>query len=91
MAPPAIAHNKVMVIDQAVVITGSFNLTKATEQNNTENLFVVRSQNLAKVNIENWERRQGHAESDPLISIYKTAISVRRKYHQTLVETCTHI
>ena len=37
----AIAHNKVMVIDSATVITGSFNFTKAAEEHNAENLLVI--------------------------------------------------
>ena len=43
----AIAHNKVMVIDNATVLTGSFNFTKAAEENNAENLLVLRSPQLA--------------------------------------------
>jgi phosphatidylserine/phosphatidylglycerophosphate/cardiolipin synthase-like enzyme len=39
----AIAHNKIMVIDGATVITGSFNFTKNAEENNAENLLVNRS------------------------------------------------
>jgi phosphatidylserine/phosphatidylglycerophosphate/cardiolipin synthase-like enzyme len=38
----AIAHNKVMVIDNATVITGSFNFTKAAEEKNAENLLVLK-------------------------------------------------
>jgi phosphatidylserine/phosphatidylglycerophosphate/cardiolipin synthase-like enzyme len=38
----AIAHNKVMIIDGEVVITGSFNFTKAAEKNNAENFLVIR-------------------------------------------------
>ena len=41
-AKHAIAHNKVMVIDGRIVITGSFNFTKAAEENNAENLLVIR-------------------------------------------------
>src|SRR5581483_8391379 len=37
----AIAHNKVMVIDNATLITGSFNFTKAAEKRNAENLLVL--------------------------------------------------
>jgi phosphatidylserine/phosphatidylglycerophosphate/cardiolipin synthase-like enzyme len=37
----AIAHNKVMVIDRATIITGSFNFTKAAEERNAENLLVI--------------------------------------------------
>jgi phosphatidylserine/phosphatidylglycerophosphate/cardiolipin synthase-like enzyme len=33
---PGLAHNKVMVIDDAVVITGSFNFTKAAETRNAK-------------------------------------------------------
>lgn len=42
-AQHAIAHNKVIVIDDAVVLTGSFNFTKAAEEKNAENLLVIRS------------------------------------------------
>ena len=56
-----IAHNKVMVIDKLVVITGSFNFTKAAEQNNAENLLVIRSREMARVYIENWEEHKGHS------------------------------
>jgi len=35
----AIAHNKVMVIDSATILTGSFNFTKAAEERNAENLL----------------------------------------------------
>ena len=36
-----IAHNKVMVLDGATVITGSFNFTKQAETSNAENLVVI--------------------------------------------------
>lgn len=38
----AIAHNKVMVIDSTTILTGSFNFTKAAEENNAENLLVIK-------------------------------------------------
>ena len=44
-AKHAIAHNKIMVIDGATVITGSFNFTKAAETSNAENLLVIRPRN----------------------------------------------
>ena len=37
----AIAHNKVMMIDNTTLITGSFNFTKAAEERNAENLLVL--------------------------------------------------
>lgn len=41
-AKHAIAHNKVMVIDDKTVITGSFNFTKAAEEKNAENLLIMK-------------------------------------------------
>ena len=40
-AQHAIAHNKIMIIDDYVVITGSFNFTKAAEDKNAENLLII--------------------------------------------------
>jgi phosphatidylserine/phosphatidylglycerophosphate/cardiolipin synthase-like enzyme len=37
----AIAHNKVIVIDGEVVISGSFNFTKAAQEKNAENLLII--------------------------------------------------
>jgi phosphatidylserine/phosphatidylglycerophosphate/cardiolipin synthase-like enzyme len=38
----AIAHSKVMVIDSATLITGSFNFTEVAEERNAENLLVIK-------------------------------------------------
>jgi phosphatidylserine/phosphatidylglycerophosphate/cardiolipin synthase-like enzyme len=54
----AIAHNKVMVIDAATVITGSFNFTVAAQKRNAENLLVIQDRTLAQLYGENWDRRR---------------------------------
>jgi phosphatidylserine/phosphatidylglycerophosphate/cardiolipin synthase-like enzyme len=59
----SIAHNKVMVLDGATVITGSFNFTAAAQSHNAENLLVVRDAALAERYRENWERRQAVSAS----------------------------
>jgi len=61
-AKHAIVHNKVMIIDGATVITGSFNFTKAAEEKNAENLLIIRDPGLAKFYMENWERHRVHSE-----------------------------
>ena len=38
----AIAHNKVMIIDQKVVVTGSFNFTNQAENQNAENMLIIK-------------------------------------------------
>jgi phosphatidylserine/phosphatidylglycerophosphate/cardiolipin synthase-like enzyme len=64
----AIAHNKVMVIDGAKVITGSFNFTAAAQNHNAENLIVLEDPALAAEYRANWERRRAVSEqySGPL-------------------------
>jgi phosphatidylserine/phosphatidylglycerophosphate/cardiolipin synthase-like enzyme len=56
------AHNKIMIIDKATVITGSFDFTKAAEQNNAENLLIIKSKDLAKIYLDNWTEHKEHSE-----------------------------
>ncbi|MHB8770076.1 MAG: phospholipase D family nuclease [Syntrophales bacterium] len=62
-AEHAIAHNKIIVVDRSVVITGSFNFTKAAEERNAENLLVIRSKELAKLYLDNWQHHRNHSAS----------------------------
>jgi phosphatidylserine/phosphatidylglycerophosphate/cardiolipin synthase-like enzyme len=61
-AKHAIAHNKIMIIDREVVITGSFNFTKAAEEKNAENVLIIRNRDLARIYTDNWEKHQDHSE-----------------------------
>lgn len=40
-AAHAIAHNKIIIVDRAILITGSFNFSRAAEEKNAENLLVL--------------------------------------------------
>jgi phosphatidylserine/phosphatidylglycerophosphate/cardiolipin synthase-like enzyme len=44
---PRIMHNKFAILDDAVVITGSYNWTKAAGDDNDENLLIVRNAEIA--------------------------------------------
>ena len=57
----AIAHNKIMIIDSAIVITGSFNFTKAAESSNAENMLVIHGKKLAGRYITNWLAHLAHS------------------------------
>ena len=57
-----IAHNKIMIIDGEVVITGSFNFTKQAEEHNAENLLVIHDRGLAERYLENWHDHEAHSE-----------------------------
>jgi phosphatidylserine/phosphatidylglycerophosphate/cardiolipin synthase-like enzyme len=61
-AAHTIAHNKVMVIDGETVITGSFNFTKAAEDNNAKNLLIIHEKELASLYTRSWEEHAQHSE-----------------------------
>jgi phosphatidylserine/phosphatidylglycerophosphate/cardiolipin synthase-like enzyme len=52
----------VIIVDREVVITGSFNFTRAAEESNVENLLIIRDKALAREYLENWERHRAHSE-----------------------------
>ena len=56
----AIAHNKVMVIDESIVITGSFNFTNSAETRNAENFLILKSSPLAARYKEEWLKHWAH-------------------------------
>ncbi len=56
---PRIAHSKIMILDESVIITGSFNFTKSAEENNTENLLIIRNHpEVVKQYLDNFEKRK---------------------------------
>lgn len=57
----AIAHNKVIIIDGQVVITGSFNFTKAAEEHNAENVLIINNKELAAKYAEHWQLHAVHS------------------------------
>jgi len=58
----AIAHNKIIVIDRQIVITGSFNFSKAAEDKNAENLLIIQSKELADIYAKNYAQHKAHSE-----------------------------
>lgn len=53
-----IAHNKVMIIDEKIVITGSFNFTNAADKRNAENVIIINNASIAKQYLQNWLSRK---------------------------------
>jgi phosphatidylserine/phosphatidylglycerophosphate/cardiolipin synthase-like enzyme len=59
-----IAHNKIILIDEQTIITGSFNFSKAAEEGNAENLLVIHDKlALYKAYEENFQSHLKHAEA----------------------------
>jgi len=61
-AAHAIAHNKIIIIDGEVVITRSFNFTKAAQEKNAENLLTIRDPALAGQYTQNWQANVQHSQ-----------------------------
>ena len=58
-----IAHNKVIIIDQSKVITGSFNFTKNAETKNAENVVLIEDEQIAKAYLKNWHDRKANSQN----------------------------
>lgn len=50
---PAIAHNKIIVIDECLTIGGSYNYTAAAQKRNAENVTFTESREF----LANWDSR----------------------------------
>lgn len=62
-AKHAIAHNKIMVVDRKVVLTGSFNFTNQAEHENAENLLILtHHHDLVKHYLENYQAHKSHSQ-----------------------------
>lgn len=58
---PAIAHNKILIVDAEIVQTGSFNYTNAAQKRNAENIIIIQDKQLAGIYKKNWEKRLSSA------------------------------
>ncbi|QYA12108.1 phospholipase D family protein [Rhizobium sp. AB2/73] len=54
---PAIAHNKIIVIDGHLTIGGSYNYTVAAQKRNAENVTFTESREIARQFTTNWDSR----------------------------------
>lgn len=55
-------HDKVIVVDQQVVITGSYNFSASAERNNDENIVIIRDPAIAAQYIQHFERAYAAAK-----------------------------
>jgi phosphatidylserine/phosphatidylglycerophosphate/cardiolipin synthase-like enzyme len=59
----SIAHNKIIIIDDSTVITGSYNFTQAAEENNAENLLILKGiPGVAEQYLANYQEHKAHSE-----------------------------
>jgi len=75
-AKHAIAHNKVMIIDQRVVVTGSYNFTNQAENENAENVVIIKgNRSLIQSYRANFLEHKSHCQAAQL----KTPAAPQRK------------
>jgi phosphatidylserine/phosphatidylglycerophosphate/cardiolipin synthase-like enzyme len=62
-ASHAIAHNKVIIVDKATIITGSFNFTNQAETQNAENLLIIKGNaDLVQAYRQNFLSHKAHSK-----------------------------
>jgi phosphatidylserine/phosphatidylglycerophosphate/cardiolipin synthase-like enzyme len=62
-AEHAIAHNKIIVIDRRIVVTGSYNFTNQAEHENAENLLIIRGNaELTRMYCDNFHKHKEHCK-----------------------------
>lgn len=55
-------HHKVMIVDESIVIVGSYNFTNSAETRNDENLLVIYDEQIAAQFLEEFKRVYGQAK-----------------------------
>lgn len=63
-----IAHNKLMILDEKIVITGSFNFTRSANSRNAENVIIIDDSVVAKQYLQNWLSRKAKNHRNIAIS-----------------------
>ena len=59
-----------MIIDDRIVITGSYNFSRAAEKSNAENLVIIESAPIARKYQQNWQKH--HQHSKPFVAGQRT-------------------
>jgi phosphatidylserine/phosphatidylglycerophosphate/cardiolipin synthase-like enzyme len=58
-----ILHHKTIIIDERIVITGSYNFTGSAERNNDENLVIIDDRALARAYLDEFNRTYAQAQA----------------------------
>lgn len=64
-----VLHHKVFVIDEQVVVTGSFNFSDSAAESNDENLVIIRSGDIANLYLQEFQRVQSIATAPTLTDV----------------------
>ncbi len=59
---PYVLHSKVFIIDQQIVVTGSYNFSRNAEENNDENVLILHSPEIAGAYFAEWQKVWAQAQ-----------------------------
>jgi phosphatidylserine/phosphatidylglycerophosphate/cardiolipin synthase-like enzyme len=62
---PDILHDKVFIIDNSIVVTGSFNFSKNAVSDNNENVLIIHNPAIAQAYLDEFNRRWAEAKAIP--------------------------
>lgn len=54
---PAIAHNKIIIIDEETIVGGSYNFSNSAEKRNAENVTIIKNKEFAALYAANFKKR----------------------------------
>lgn len=52
-----LAHNKIVIIDEKTIITGSFNYSTNADTRNAENVLLIENSEVTNLYLANWQKR----------------------------------
>ncbi len=64
--PEGLMHHKVIIIDESIVITGSYNFTASAEDHNDENTVIIFDRDVAARYMEEYRKVSGMETTQPL-------------------------
>ncbi len=62
---PDVMHDKVFIIDESIVVMGSFNFSQSAANDNDENMLIIHNPDLARAYLEEFSRRWAEAQAMP--------------------------
>jgi phosphatidylserine/phosphatidylglycerophosphate/cardiolipin synthase-like enzyme len=62
-------HDKVMIIDQSIVVTGSFNFSASAADDNDENMLIIHNPDMAQAYLRGFDQQWAEAEQLPASEI----------------------
>jgi len=65
---PKLMHDKIMIVDGIIVITGSYNYSTNAEEYNNENIIIILSDNIAAIYEQEFEKIWKQSEGEPVSS-----------------------